>query len=350
MRLVCLAGLVITGIATSAAEMSFDFSQTPAGTSPDGFESLLVGEGNPGQWQVLLTEVESLMAPLSPQAPRTAVKAVLTQTDHDPTDERFPILAYTKEEFGDFELNTRLRILGGETEQMAGIAFRLQDEENFYVVRLSALGQNIRFYKVVAGMRGRLLGPSISVRTNVWYDLGIKCQGNEITLTLNDRPVIPPLQDSSFSKGTIGFWTKSDSICQFAGASIGYTPTVALSEQLIQAALEKYPRVKDLQLYAFGNDKDTITIVASKNPEDIGSPGGKAETGALQEANIYVGKGKRTVTVVMPVRDRNGDPVAAVRVLLESFPGQTENNAIVRAKPIVRLMEQRVQISPDPFR
>ena len=350
MRLLCSLWFAISGMAMGAAEMSFDFSTTPTGQLPTGFESLRAGEGRSGRWEVVRTEVESFMTPLSPRAPQTAVKAVLTQTDHDPTDERFPILAYAGEEFRDFRLSTRLRILGGQTEQMAGVVFRLQDPENFYVVRISALGHNVRFYKVVAGMRGRLLGPSLPISTNVWYDLGVQCEGNEITLTLNGEPIIPPLQDSSFGKGRIGFWTKSDSICQFAGASIVYTPTVALSEQIVEAALAKYPRVVDLQLYAPASEEDKVTVVASKNPEDIGTPGGKAETGAIQNADIYVGKGKQTVTVVMPVRDRNGDPVAAARVVIDSFPGQTENNAIVRAKPIIKLMEKRVLTSQEPFK
>jgi len=43
----------------------------------------------------------------------------------------------------------------------------------------------------------------------------------------------------------------------------------------------------------------------------------------------------------MPLRDRNGDIVAAVRVTMKSFPGQTEENAVVRAMPIVKEMQQR---------
>lgn len=350
MRLFGLVSLLIPAIVAVGAEMSFDFSATPPGEAPKGFESILAGEGRPGKWEVIKAEVPSLLAPVSPQAPKTAVMPVLTQSDHDPTDERFPILVYGEEEFGDFVLTTRLRILGGDKEQMGGIAFRLQDAENFYVVRISAAGQNVRFYKVVAGVRGRFFGPSVPISTNVWYDLAIGCEGNEISFTLNGKVIMPPLQDTSFGKGKVGFWTKSDSICQFAGASIVYTPTVPLSKQLLEAALEKYPRVVDLMLYTLENDGDTASVVASKNPNNVGSKGGTAESGALRDADIYVGKGKKTVTVVMPVRDRNGDPVAAARIVIDSFPGQTENNAIVRAKPIVNLMERHLQTTRDPFR
>jgi hypothetical protein len=345
-----LIWLIFLGNLGVAAELSFDFSTTKAGELPGGYVSLLAGEGRPGRWEVVQAQVAPALAPLNPQAPRTSVKSVLTQSDHDPTDERFPILAYSEEEFADFTVTARMRIIGGQTEQMAGIAFRLQDAENFYVARLSALGQNLRFYKVVTGMRGRLIGPSLPIKTNVWYDLTIRCEGNEIVCLLDGNLVMPPLQDMSFSRGKLGFWTKSDSICQFGGASVTYTPIVPLSKQVVADALEKYPRVVDLRLYTLGEEGAAASVVASKHPEDLGTLGGKAEVGAIRHGNMYFGKDKKKATVVLPVRDRNGDPVAAARIVLDSFAGQTENNAIVRAKPIVQLMEEEIATSREAFR
>jgi hypothetical protein len=333
----------------TAAVLTFDFGATPTGTVPSGFQSILAGEGKPGSWSVIQAEVPPAMTILNPKAPRTSVKPALTQTVHDPTDERFPMLAYEKEEFGDFTLTTRLRIVGGNVEQMAGIAFRLQDPENFYVIRISALGQNLRFYKVSAGLRGKIIGPSLKISTNEWYELTIQCRGTEILCKLNGALVMPALQDTSFSAGRIAFWTKSDSECQFDGASITYVPTVPLSKQVLKAALEKYTRVLDLRLYTLTPEGERTAAVACKEAEDVGSAGGKAELGAIRDGDAYVGKNKGTVTVVMPVRDRNGDPVAAARVVMESFSGQTENNAIVRARPIIKFMNAMVQSSQDPF-
>jgi hypothetical protein len=118
----------------------------------------------------------------------------------------------------------------------------------------------------------------------------------------------------------------------------------------LEAVLEKYPRVVDLRLYTFADEGDTARVVAAKNPGDVGKTGDKAEAGAIHNAEIFFGKAKKTVTVVMPVRDRNGDPVAAARIVMDKFPGQTENSAISRARPIVKLMERQVQMSPEPFR
>ena len=42
---------------------------------------------------------------------------------------------------------------GNGMRQMAGMVFRFQNASNFYVVRASALGHNVRFYKMVDGVR-----------------------------------------------------------------------------------------------------------------------------------------------------------------------------------------------------
>jgi hypothetical protein len=47
------------------------------------------------------------------------------------------------------------------------------------------------------------------------------------------------------------------------------------------------------------------------------------------------------------LRDRNGDPIAAVCVTLKSFPGQTEDNLAVRAQPVVHGMQVQVQSLED---
>jgi hypothetical protein len=53
------------------------------------------------------------------------------------------------------------------------------------------------------------------------------------------------------------------------------------------------------------------------------------------------------VLVTMPLHDRNGETVGAVRVAMTTFFGQTEKNALARALPIVKSMESRVVSSKE---
>ena len=53
------------------------------------------------------------------------------------------------------------------------------------------------------------------------------------------------------------------------------------------------------------------------------------------------------VAVTLALRDRNGDPIAAVRVRLKSFLGETQDNAIARATQIMHLMQAQVSTAQD---
>src|ERR1041384_5131657 len=131
-RTVIVFILVLATSAASAAELTFDFATDKAGEAPAGFRSVLAGHGEPGQWRVVLDEVPSLLSPFSPKAAGTGQRPVLAQVSRDKTDERFPMLIYEGESFGDFTLTTRFKLVEGAAEQMAGIAFRFVDERNYY--------------------------------------------------------------------------------------------------------------------------------------------------------------------------------------------------------------------------
>lgn len=325
-----------------AAELKFDFSQLTANQPPPGFRSLVAGQGQPGDWKIVMDEVPPLLAPLTDQAPVVTKRPVLAQLAQDPTDEHFPMLVYEKELFTDFTLTTRFKTMKGEKEQMAGIVFRLVDERNFYVVRASSLGNTFRFYKVVEGQRSPPIGPEIAIPKGVWHELTVECKGNQIRCLLNGKEVLPALGDSSFSKGKLGFWTKSDSVSYFADMRITYKTAEPLAQKLVQDALTEYARLRDLKVFALKGEPRKLQVVGAKQKSDLGQDAGSTEKKVVDEGQPYFVRGKREVTVVLPLRDRNGETIAAARVTMESFPGQTESNALARALPVGRTMQARI--------
>src|SRR5580704_1208126 len=141
-----------------AAEQWFDFDNMPTNQPPANCFSIVAGEGKPGIWKVIEDEVPLPLPPVIPGAPSTMKKNVVAQLASDITDEHFPILLLGTNIFGDFTLKTRFKIVGGLTEQMAGIAFRMQDEKNYYYVRASALGKTFYFFKIEKGLRSEPIG------------------------------------------------------------------------------------------------------------------------------------------------------------------------------------------------
>jgi hypothetical protein len=329
-----------------ASEIKINFGDFPTNQAPPGFHGALAGGGKPGDWKIITDEVPSAFAPLMSKTPIFNQRGVLAQLNLDPTDERFPMLIYNKETFKDFKLTTQFKIVGGGLEQMAGVVFRFQNQSNFYVIRASALGNNLRFYKVVDGVRGNLIGPEMDISTGVWHTLAVQCQGNQITCWLDDHLAMPPLNDNTFIEGKIGFWTKSDAVSYFGDTTIVYTPRVPMAQTLVQSLMRKYPRILELRIYTL-DDKGQPQILASKNEKEIGQIGTDAEKGAITTGAIYFGPGKGTVAVTMPLTDRNGDSMAAVRVQLKSFTGETQDTALARVRAIVKQIQAQVVSSEE---
>ena len=340
--------LALLTLPVTAADRKFDFSEVRENQTPPGFRSTVTGQGKPGDWRVIMDEVPSLLQPLTPGAPGIAKKAVLAQLAQDATEEHFPLLVYEGDTIDDFTLTTRFKTVKGVMEQMAGIAFRIRNESNYYVVRASSLGNTFRFYKVLNGERGPVIGPELPIPSGVWHELTVECKGNQIRCLLNGKELITATDKVyPFTSGKIGFWTKSDSVSYFADTRIVYTPHEAPAQALVRETLKKYPRLLGLQVFVPGIDPKTSRLIASKSTNEVGRAGGKVEPDVIAQGTTYYGKEKDSVTVVMPLRDRNGDPVAAVRVIMKSFAGQTEQNATARALPIIREMQGRVASLQD---
>ena len=334
-------------IPAAGEDIKFNFGDFSTGQSlTNEFFSALAGGGRPGDWEIVMDEVPSAFAPLSSNAPAINHIPVLAQLDTDPTDERFPMLIYRKENFKDFTLTTRFEILDGVIEQMAGVVFRFQNESNFYVMRVSALGHNLRFYKVVNGQRGNLVGPPLNISIGAWHSLAVQCKGNQIACWLDDTLVMPPLQDDTFDSGKIGFWTKSDSLTHFGDTTISYTPVVPMAQLVVQNVVEQQPRLLGLRIYTL-DKAGTPRVIASKVNTEVGQAGSDAEKGAIVNGSTFYGRGRGTVAVTLPLEDRNGDPVAAVRVQLKSFLGETRDNALIRAHMIVDLIQSQILTSQD---
>jgi len=348
MRIHFLWAVALLTLPVAAAEHTFDFSNVSENQLPPGFRSVVTGQGKPGDWRVIMDEVPPLLQSFSASAPEVAKKAVLAQLAQDPSDEHFPLLIFEGETMGDFTLTTRFKTVKGVAEQMAGIAFRIQNETNYYVVRASSLGNTFRFYKVLDGQRGPVVGPDVPIPNSVWHELAVECKGNQIRCRLDGKELITATdQINPFTSGKIGFWTKSDSVSYFADTKLVYTPHEAPAQALVRQVWKKYPRLLGLQVFVLGNDPNTSRLLASTNTNEVGRVGGKAELDVISQGTTFYGKEKGSVSVVRPLRDRNGDPVAAVRVIMKTFLGQTEQNAVARAVPVVQEMQRRVTSLQD---
>lgn len=326
----------------AAEELSFDFITNRLDSVPVGFKNTLGGQGKPGDWRIIEAEVPSLFPPLPNTAPATVRKPVLAQLARDGMDEHFPMFLYEGQDFGDFKVSTRFRLEDGDVERMAGIAFRVQDERNYYYVRASATTGSFSFYKIQNGQRSAPIGGQTNIAAKTWHEMTVQCLGSEIRATLNGSELFPALTDNTFASGQIGFWTMADSVSYFTDTRIIFEPRLSLAQTLISEAIGQYPRLIGLKIVATHPETGVLSIVASDEASELGSEGMAEERDVIAHNSPYYLRNGKEVTVVLPLHDRNGDVIAALRVVLKRFTGQTEKNALARAMPIAKKMEPRI--------
>lgn len=353
--------LIMVGLAAglSAAQIEFDFSMDAVGEPPPGFVSLISGSGRPADWKVTEEQVPPLLAPLVPTVQNyTAKRAVLSVQSFNLDRDHYPILLYTNEILTDFTLTTRFKIGGGISAPCAGVVFRAQDESNYYVVRASAEG-NLLWYRVVNGEP--LLQYGIGIKTPIqkdtWRELQVECQGSLIRCFLDGKLVIPPVQagaptnglainDTTFPRGKVGFWTRADTKCSFVDANVTYTPHVPYVQLVIDSIVKQYPSLLSVKVYANVNP-GLPSIIGAMDPKLTGKPGTKTEADVIAQGSIYFLKVDKTVEVTMPLRDRNGDIVAAIAIKFKSFPGELDKTAVERATTVKKAFEDQIANMED---
>src|SRR6266513_137948 len=172
-----------SAISVSAQTTTIDFNNEKVGEAPSGFSTALTGRGRPGKWVVIKD-------PASPNQGN-----VLAQTDADTTGYRFPVCVYDGLTAKDVDVSMKFKPVSGKGDQGAGIVWRYQDKDNYYIVRANALEGNVVLYKVENGKRtdlplvgkGRTYGMKERVPSGEWGTLRLVAQGNyfdDLTMTV----------------------------------------------------------------------------------------------------------------------------------------------------------------------
>jgi hypothetical protein len=187
-----------------------DLSHTAPGHLPDGLATARTGRGAAAAWTV----VEDTSADGG---------RALEQTSADPTDYRFPLAIWEKLSATDANISVRFKTISGRVDQAAGIAIRLRNADNYYVVRANALEGNVNFYRVVSGSRREIKGAAAKVTPGVWHTLGLKAERENFSIAFDGRTLFTT-QDQTFSNaGNIALWTKADSVTRFDSLSARIT-------------------------------------------------------------------------------------------------------------------------------
>jgi hypothetical protein len=173
------------------------FDDGKAGVAPAGFVFGAAEKGAAGKW-VLRKEATGL---------------VLVQEDK--TDDRYAVAVAGDQAFQDVKLSARIKTEAGGY-QAAGVVWRLQDPDNYYVARINPDEENVNLFIFVAGKRKKLAGvASKALKPGAWHTLLVEHVGPAITVSVDGKKLIEA-QDTTYAKpGKVGLWVKDDTVARF---------------------------------------------------------------------------------------------------------------------------------------
>lgn len=196
------------------------FATGPPGSVPSGWSIAMTHTGGAPQWQI----VRDPSAPSPPFA--------FGQTSKDRTAGRFPLAVWNGASIRNGEVSVAFKTVSGTVDQAAGIVWRYQDPNNYYIVRANSLESNIVLYKVENGVRlsipplgipSRSYGVKHAIPNGRWCTLRVVFNGSRFSVFFNGERVFET-EDASMTKaGKTGLWTKADSVAYFDDFSVtGY--------------------------------------------------------------------------------------------------------------------------------
>lgn len=130
------------------------------------------------------------------------------------TKENFPAIRLGDKVYTDLTATVRFKPVSGKDDQAGGIIFRVQDKDNYYIVRANALEDNVIIFRFASGSRTTLQEGSAKVPSGQWQELKLEVDGNKFRGYL-DGNLIVESTDDAYAAGGVGLWTKADSVTFF---------------------------------------------------------------------------------------------------------------------------------------
>ena len=185
--------------AHAASTKVWSFEGEAVGSAPAKFEFAVSGKMHPGKWVIA----------------KDGSNHVLAQIDRDKTERRFAMALVKDSTYKDLRLSVRGKPIAGDVEMVAGLVWRYQDPDNYYVARWNA--DSVRVDRVVKGER-QLLTPSeikITLAPKQWHTLTVEHRGDAIKVLVGGKTVFAGGDKTYGKDGKVGVWTKADSMTYF---------------------------------------------------------------------------------------------------------------------------------------
>ena len=195
-KFVIIASLAIAGFGAESA----DYDAARQGQLPPGWSS-----PSSHKWEVRSDKT----APSHPN--------VLRGESTPDKDSEAPLAVFNKVVCRDGDLSVKFRIDGGQGGNAAGIVWRYQDPNNYYLLSLSADERNVVLRRVRSGVsevvaasggKPAAVGVSEDIRPGQWHVVKVAFRGPKVTVYFGNRSLFTADDSGILTAGRTGLWVK----------------------------------------------------------------------------------------------------------------------------------------------
>jgi hypothetical protein len=191
---------------------SVNFDTLKPGAAPPDWSFISTRGGERARWEIRR----------DPTAPSRG--NVLEQVSGAPGQFDFPVAIFDKVVCRDGDLSVKFRIHGGRAGRTAGLVWRYQDRDNYYLLHFSAAEKNIVLFRVkdgkaqavpAVGSRPGAFGVSHDIRIGQWYVARVIFRGPKVRVLFGNRHLFEIEDATLLAAGKTGVWTKGRTTASF---------------------------------------------------------------------------------------------------------------------------------------
>jgi hypothetical protein len=198
--------IILLGLASVTALAQINFDNLPPGTMPPHWTPAQPGE-----------KLWVQRDPTAPSRPN-----VFDQSSSGSHQAVFPLL-YDAVICRDGDLSVKFKIAGGRAEQTAGIVFRYQDQNNYYLLNFSVDHKKIRLIRVMNGQLETVRavgqvdaeGLPHDLKAGQWYVAKVIFRGPHLRILFGNRKLFEVQDAKLLNAGKTGVWTSGQTQASF---------------------------------------------------------------------------------------------------------------------------------------
>jgi hypothetical protein len=193
-------GVALSVIGFGAENVNYD--SVRQGQVPPGWTTHAGQARNPGPWEVRADKT----APSHPN--------VMQGRSGANGETAAPVAIFDKIVCRDGDLSVKFRISGDQRADAAGIIWRYQDSDNYYLLRLgadnSAVLERIRngVAEVINSGGGKRAGEALNIRPGQWHVVKVIFRGPDVRVFFGNRSLFTAQDSGLLTPGKTGLWAR----------------------------------------------------------------------------------------------------------------------------------------------